>query len=329
MPETTNFNWILPEEGGSPDDWGGILNDAFEAADGDVFGMLPKAGGTMTGALVLPAATSGLGPLRIPHGTAPSAPDNGMLWTTSAGLYVQVNGATVGPLAAAGGAVTVNNDNWSGTDLAVNNGGTGASDAATARTNLSAAKSGANSDITSLSGLTTPLSIAQGGTGANSASGARSALGLGALATLASVATTNIDNDAVTNAKLANMAQATIKGRASGAGTGDPTDLTAAQVRTLLGIGVTFNAAGVISGAGTVLTDSGIASCSKTNTGRYTVNLDSAPTTIGAVLVTGVDAAATVIPQLASLPGSSFAVEFKDAGGNYEDPTSFCVLVIE
>ena len=44
-----------------------------------------------------------------------------------------------------------------------------------------------------------------------------------------------ISNDAVTNAKAANMAQATIKGRASGAGTGDPTDLTAAQVKTILG----------------------------------------------------------------------------------------------
>jgi hypothetical protein len=54
------------------------------------------------------------------------------------------------------------------TDLAVIDGGTGASNAAAARTNLSAASSGANSDITSLSGLTTPLSVAQGGTGANS-----------------------------------------------------------------------------------------------------------------------------------------------------------------
>ena len=35
------------------------------------------------------------------------------------------------------------------------------------RTNIEAAKSGANSDITSLSGLTTPLSLSQGGTGAN------------------------------------------------------------------------------------------------------------------------------------------------------------------
>jgi len=39
--------------------------------------------------------------------------------------------------------------------------------ATTSRTNLVAAKSGANSDITSLTGLTTPLTVAQGGTGAS------------------------------------------------------------------------------------------------------------------------------------------------------------------
>lgn len=40
--------------------------------------------------------------------------------------------------------------------------------------------------------------------------------------------------NAVTNAKLAQMAQATIKGRASGAGTGDPTDLTGTQATAIL-----------------------------------------------------------------------------------------------
>ena len=50
------------------------------------------------------------------------------------------------------------------TDLAVADGGTGASTASGARTNLSAAASGANSDITSITGLTTPLAISQGGT---------------------------------------------------------------------------------------------------------------------------------------------------------------------
>lgn len=43
-----------------------------------------------------------------------------------------------------------------------------------------------------------------------------------------------IANDAVTNVKAADMAADTIKGRANGAGTGDPTDLTAAQVKTIL-----------------------------------------------------------------------------------------------
>jgi len=38
----------------------------------------------------------------------------------------------------------------------------------------------------------------------------------------------------VTNAELADMAQATIKGRASGAGTGDPTDLTGTQATAIL-----------------------------------------------------------------------------------------------
>lgn len=62
---------------------------------------------------------------------------------------------------------------------------------------------------------------------------------------------TTIAPDAVTNAKLANMATGTIKGRAS-AGTGDPEDLTAAQATALLDT-FTSSAKGLVpaSGGGT------------------------------------------------------------------------------
>lgn len=48
--------------------------------------------------LRVPAGTTTRSPLRIPHGTAPSSPVNGDIWTTTAGLFVRINGATIGPL---------------------------------------------------------------------------------------------------------------------------------------------------------------------------------------------------------------------------------------
>jgi len=73
------------------------------------------------------------------------------------------------------GNITGNAANVTGV-VAVANGGTGATTTALALTALGAAASGANTDITSLGGLTTALSIAQGGTSATTASLARTAL---------------------------------------------------------------------------------------------------------------------------------------------------------
>lgn len=101
---------------------------------------------------------------------------NGTTWVSQTVASVTaVNTISFGstgftPSTATSGAVTV-----AGT-LNIANGGTGATSASQARTSLSAATSGANSDITSLSGLTTPLSIAQGGTASNTAADARTAL---------------------------------------------------------------------------------------------------------------------------------------------------------
>lgn len=50
-------------------------------------------------AVVLPAGTTAAASIRLPHGAAPTSPVDGDMWTTSAGgLFVRINGVTVGPL---------------------------------------------------------------------------------------------------------------------------------------------------------------------------------------------------------------------------------------
>lgn len=51
-----------------------------------------------SGLMELPASATAGATFRIPHGSAPTAPVDGDIWTTSAGLYVRINGSTIGPL---------------------------------------------------------------------------------------------------------------------------------------------------------------------------------------------------------------------------------------
>ena len=67
-----------------------------------------KAGDTMTGKLVTTATTSPAAGFNLPHGTAPSSPVNGDLWTTTAGLYARVNSATLEIVTATGTQVLAN-----------------------------------------------------------------------------------------------------------------------------------------------------------------------------------------------------------------------------
>ncbi len=71
------------------------VNDLFKFSSSvAVDGATP----TTTAGLQLLASATGKASMRIPHGSAPSSPVNGDMWTTTAGLFVQINGSTVGPL---------------------------------------------------------------------------------------------------------------------------------------------------------------------------------------------------------------------------------------
>ena len=138
------------------------------------------------------------------------------------------------------------------TALPVASCGTGATTASGARANLSAAASGANSDITSLTGLTTALSVAQGGSGATTASGARTNFGA---TTLGSNLYTITNPSAVTFPRF--NADNTVSA------------LNAADFRTAIGAGTGGGSVSSVTGTGTAngLTLSGTV----TSTGNITL----------------------------------------------------------
>jgi hypothetical protein len=125
-----------------------------------------------------PANNTDIDSINIAEGCAPSGINNAIRELMSQ-LKDQQTGASAdnftvgGNLVVTGTSVHTGATTFTGavvmsTALPVASGGTGASTAGNARTNLSAAGSGANSDITSITGLTTALSAAQGGTGLTS-----------------------------------------------------------------------------------------------------------------------------------------------------------------
>jgi len=75
--------------------------NSFFALKQDALNFVPlnRAGGTMLGRLTAaPSTVNGAG-LNLPPGIAPGLPNNGDIWTTAAGLFARINGATVGPFA--------------------------------------------------------------------------------------------------------------------------------------------------------------------------------------------------------------------------------------
>lgn len=122
-----------------------------------------KSGDTIYGKLNLRASLSTGASLNIPHGDAPQTIANGDIWTTVQGQY-NVVGGVVRQVAYMDSSIRGTASNVTGV-VQISNGGTGATESSAARSNIGAAASGNNTDITRLSGLTTPLSPQQGGTG--------------------------------------------------------------------------------------------------------------------------------------------------------------------
>ncbi|MDO8585404.1 MAG: hypothetical protein Q7R85_04820, partial [bacterium] len=130
-----------------------------------VLGTVTVANGG-TGADTIAAARTnlGLGTMATQNSNAVSITGGSISGVTGVVTSVSGSGGTTG-LTLTGGPITTSGTLTLGGTLAVANGGTGASTAATARANLGAAASGANSDITRITGLNIPLSTTQGGTG--------------------------------------------------------------------------------------------------------------------------------------------------------------------
>ena len=69
----------------------------------DYLGYTPvnKAGDIMLGPLVTIASSGSAAGFNMPAGSAPSSPNNGDMWSTTLGLYIRINGVTIGPLSGA------------------------------------------------------------------------------------------------------------------------------------------------------------------------------------------------------------------------------------
>jgi hypothetical protein len=136
---------------------GDISNIGVLSLNNTATGVVVSTSGTLAPSATLPIALGGTG-----ANTAAAA-------RTNLGLGSGAT-TTVGTIAVQNAdAVTITGGTITGVaPIAIASGGTGANTATAARFSLSAAASGNNSDITSLTGLTTPLAVVFGGTGVTS-----------------------------------------------------------------------------------------------------------------------------------------------------------------
>lgn len=180
-------------------------------------------------------------------------------------------------------------------DTSITNAKLATMNAATVKGRASGAGSGAPVDLSAAQ----LVAIVTGGDGAGSGLDADLLDGSHAAAFAAAAhahGTSEISDGAVTSAKLANMTEASVKGRAVGAGTGAPTDLSAAQLAAIV------NSSNV--GAWSNLSLESGATASANNTPQYRTVGDEFQLR-GAIRISS--AVTTLVAYLpSSLPGSRY-----------------------
>lgn len=140
--------------------------------------------------------------------------DTGIFSSASNSMGIAAGGTKIVDVTPTG--VSITGSLTPSTALAVANGGTGATTASGARTNLSAASSGANSDITSIVGLTTALTVTQGGTGAATLTGYVKGSGTAALTASATISGADISGNIPGNAANVTGTVAVVNGGTGG-----------------------------------------------------------------------------------------------------------------
>lgn len=74
--------------------WSGVTGEPTTVAGYGITDAMKKTGDSATGKINFVASAAGAASIGLPHGTAPSAPVDGDVWTTSTGFFARVSSAT-------------------------------------------------------------------------------------------------------------------------------------------------------------------------------------------------------------------------------------------